>query len=375
MLERNGLTADDIISILFTATPDLTAEFPAYAARLLGLTDVPLHVRVGDRGPGRACRGCCGCSRTWRPTASPRRAAPRLPAGRRGAAHRSAPVAPTASDRRCRARRDHRRPARAMLGRDRAHGVRRGRQGRWPGEGRTVTGRLRGVVAMDGPSGTGKSTVSRRLAVAGSAPRTSTPARCTARSPWPCCARASSGTSPRRRAGRRRRRPDRARRSTDPEAPRHPARRRGRRGRDPRPRGDRRGERGLGGAAGARRAGGAAARHRRRRARTARRHRRGGPRHRQRRGPGRPAEGLPHRLRGDPRRAARGARTARPAAAPTRPPCSPTSAAATELDSTRKTSPLHAAADALVLDTDDLPRRRRADASCCGWCEERGLLT
>jgi chorismate mutase len=42
VLERNELTADDIISIVFTATPDLTAEFPAYAARLLGLTDVPL---------------------------------------------------------------------------------------------------------------------------------------------------------------------------------------------------------------------------------------------------------------------------------------------------------------------------------------------
>ena len=42
VLERNGLSADDIISIVFTATPDLTSEFPAYAARLLGLTDVPL---------------------------------------------------------------------------------------------------------------------------------------------------------------------------------------------------------------------------------------------------------------------------------------------------------------------------------------------
>jgi chorismate mutase len=42
VLERNGLTGEDIISILFTATPDLTAEFPAYAARLLGLSDVPL---------------------------------------------------------------------------------------------------------------------------------------------------------------------------------------------------------------------------------------------------------------------------------------------------------------------------------------------
>jgi chorismate mutase len=42
VLERNDLTAEDVISIVFTATPDLTAEFPAYAARLLGLTDVPL---------------------------------------------------------------------------------------------------------------------------------------------------------------------------------------------------------------------------------------------------------------------------------------------------------------------------------------------
>lgn len=42
VLERNELVSDDVISIWFTATPDLTAEFPAYAARLLGLTDVPL---------------------------------------------------------------------------------------------------------------------------------------------------------------------------------------------------------------------------------------------------------------------------------------------------------------------------------------------
>ena len=42
VLHRNGVAPDDLISILFTATPDLTAEFPAYAARQLGLTDVPL---------------------------------------------------------------------------------------------------------------------------------------------------------------------------------------------------------------------------------------------------------------------------------------------------------------------------------------------
>jgi chorismate mutase len=42
ILRRNDLAAADLISIVFTATPDLTAEFPAYAARQLGLVDVPL---------------------------------------------------------------------------------------------------------------------------------------------------------------------------------------------------------------------------------------------------------------------------------------------------------------------------------------------
>jgi chorismate mutase len=42
VLTRNALTPADLVSIIFTATPDLTAEFPAYAARLAGITDVPL---------------------------------------------------------------------------------------------------------------------------------------------------------------------------------------------------------------------------------------------------------------------------------------------------------------------------------------------
>jgi chorismate mutase len=42
MLERNGLTSDHLVSILFTATPDLHSAFPAAAARALGLGDVPL---------------------------------------------------------------------------------------------------------------------------------------------------------------------------------------------------------------------------------------------------------------------------------------------------------------------------------------------
>lgn len=42
VLERNQLGVDDLISVLFTATDDLHAEFPAYAARELGIDDVPL---------------------------------------------------------------------------------------------------------------------------------------------------------------------------------------------------------------------------------------------------------------------------------------------------------------------------------------------
>ena len=42
MLEQNGLSHDDLISIMFTATGDLVSMFPAAAARVMGLGDVPL---------------------------------------------------------------------------------------------------------------------------------------------------------------------------------------------------------------------------------------------------------------------------------------------------------------------------------------------
>ncbi|WP_031088115.1 chorismate mutase [Streptomyces sp. NRRL WC-3549] len=42
VLERNQLVADDLISVWFTATPDLHSDFPAAAARGLGIVDVPL---------------------------------------------------------------------------------------------------------------------------------------------------------------------------------------------------------------------------------------------------------------------------------------------------------------------------------------------
>jgi chorismate mutase len=42
MLERNAVAHEDLISILFSATPDLHSGFPALAARRMGLGDVPL---------------------------------------------------------------------------------------------------------------------------------------------------------------------------------------------------------------------------------------------------------------------------------------------------------------------------------------------
>ncbi len=42
IISRNELDHDDLVSVIFTATDDLTAEFPAAGARAIGLGDVPL---------------------------------------------------------------------------------------------------------------------------------------------------------------------------------------------------------------------------------------------------------------------------------------------------------------------------------------------
>ena len=42
MLARNDVDHDDLVSIIFTATEDLTAAFPATVAREIGLGDIPL---------------------------------------------------------------------------------------------------------------------------------------------------------------------------------------------------------------------------------------------------------------------------------------------------------------------------------------------
>jgi len=52
VMARNDLTTDDVISVLFTATPDLTAEFPALAARKIGFHSVPLICATEIAVPG-----------------------------------------------------------------------------------------------------------------------------------------------------------------------------------------------------------------------------------------------------------------------------------------------------------------------------------
>ena len=42
MIRLNGIDSTDVASAIFTTTPDLTAVFPALAARQLGWLDVPL---------------------------------------------------------------------------------------------------------------------------------------------------------------------------------------------------------------------------------------------------------------------------------------------------------------------------------------------
>jgi chorismate mutase len=55
MARRNDLTADDLLAVWFTQTPDLTAAHAAAAARALGWTSVPLlsaqEVPVADQLP------------------------------------------------------------------------------------------------------------------------------------------------------------------------------------------------------------------------------------------------------------------------------------------------------------------------------------
>ncbi len=52
MIGRNGLSPDDMVSLIFTATADVTSQFPAVAAREMGLTAVPLLCATEIPVPG-----------------------------------------------------------------------------------------------------------------------------------------------------------------------------------------------------------------------------------------------------------------------------------------------------------------------------------
>lgn len=52
ILRANDITPDDIVSVLFTCTPDITSDFPAAAARELGFGAVPLMCAQEMAVPG-----------------------------------------------------------------------------------------------------------------------------------------------------------------------------------------------------------------------------------------------------------------------------------------------------------------------------------
>jgi chorismate mutase len=56
MMERNELEHDDVISVLFTTSTDLTSTFPATTARAIGFGDVPLICASEIAVPGAMAR-------------------------------------------------------------------------------------------------------------------------------------------------------------------------------------------------------------------------------------------------------------------------------------------------------------------------------
>jgi chorismate mutase len=56
ILDRNTLSPDDVVSCIFTCTHDLTAEYPAVAARAMGFNRVPLLCAQELAVPGSMSR-------------------------------------------------------------------------------------------------------------------------------------------------------------------------------------------------------------------------------------------------------------------------------------------------------------------------------
>lgn len=52
LLRRNELASDDVVSAIFTVTPDLRSDFPARAARAMGWADTAMLCAVEIAVPG-----------------------------------------------------------------------------------------------------------------------------------------------------------------------------------------------------------------------------------------------------------------------------------------------------------------------------------
>lgn len=56
IMDRNDLAHDDIVSVIFTTSPDLTSAFPATGARDIGFGDIPLLCASEIDVPGAMAR-------------------------------------------------------------------------------------------------------------------------------------------------------------------------------------------------------------------------------------------------------------------------------------------------------------------------------
>lgn len=64
MADANGVEADELAAVIFTATPDLTAAFPAEAARRLNWATVPL-LSAAEIGVPAALDRCVRVLMLW----------------------------------------------------------------------------------------------------------------------------------------------------------------------------------------------------------------------------------------------------------------------------------------------------------------------
>lgn len=55
-MNRNHAAPEDLISLIFTSTPDLVSDFPATSAREMGLSEIPLLCAAEIAVPGALVR-------------------------------------------------------------------------------------------------------------------------------------------------------------------------------------------------------------------------------------------------------------------------------------------------------------------------------